>query len=169
MKVFDMGCDAGHRFEGWFGSESDYQDQHQRGLLECPLCGSREIARRLSAPRLNLKSATGRASHGLRGDSPEDGPPCPSGDGSSRLPSPEAAATMAVMQKAWLKALRHVIENTEDVGGGFAEEARRIHYGQAPERGIRGQASAEDRASLLEEGIDVVPLPIPKGLAGPMQ
>lgn len=76
---------------------------------------------------------------------------------------------MALMHKAWLKAVRQVIESTEDVGGRFAEEARRIHYGESPERGIRGQTTAQERESLLDEGIDVVPLPMPKGLGGPLQ
>ena len=174
MKVFDLGCDAGHAFEGWFGSEDDYAQQKARGLLECPFCASHEISKRLSAPRLNLRSG------GL-----SDGAPAPvdlaGGAGAdafaaqdahasrARPPSPEAAATMALMQKAWLKAVRHVIENTEDVGGRFAEEARRIHYGESHERGIRGQTTPQERESLLEEGIEVVPLPIPKGLGGPLQ
>jgi hypothetical protein len=88
---------------------------------------------------------------------------------SARPPSPEAAATLALMQKAWLKAMRHVIEHTEDVGGRFSEDARRIHYGESPERGIRGQATPQERESLLDEGIEVVPLPLPKGLGGPLQ
>ena len=76
---------------------------------------------------------------------------------------------MALMQEAWLKAVQHVINHTEDVGDRFAEEARRIHYGETHERGIRGQATAQDRQALQEEGIDVIPLPLPKGLTGPVQ
>ncbi len=73
------------------------------------------------------------------------------------------------MQKAWLKMVRHVMANTEDVGERFAEEARRIHHGESEERGIRGQASREETQALLEEGIGVLPLPIPKALKGPVQ
>ena len=171
MKVFDLGCEAGHSFEGWFGSDDDYLQQQQAGLLECPFCASRAISKRLSAPRLNLRGLGERATDERSGDAASDEgaeqattPHLP-----ARPPSPEAAATMALMQKAWLKAMRHVIEHTEDVGGRFAEEARRIHYGESPERGIRGQASAEERESLQEEGIEVVPLPVPKGLGGPLQ
>ena len=175
MKVFDLGCDAGHAFEGWFGSEDDYVQQKSRGLLECPFCASREISKRLSAPRLNLRSAGARegvdAAAAAADSSISDGDAASSGSGTIpvRPPSPEAAATMALMQKAWLKAMRHVIDNTEDVGGKFADEARRIHYGESPERGIRGQTTQQERESLLEEGIEVVPLPMPKGMGGPLQ
>ncbi|MEY2729862.1 MAG: hypothetical protein RL584_988 [Pseudomonadota bacterium] len=174
MKVFDLGCEAGHAFEGWFASDDDYAQQTQRGLLECPFCASRDINKRLSAPRLNLGRSglrEGAASEVETRDSagvdPQGSPA--EGGAPKRPPSPEAAATMALMQQAWLKAVRHVIENTEDVGGRFAEEARRIHYGESPERGIRGQTTAQERESLLDEGIEVVPLPMPKGLGGPLQ
>lgn len=171
MKVFDLGCEAGHSFEGWFGSDDDYLQQQKGGLLECPFCASRDISKRLSAPRLNLRGAVERPVDERMGDAVAESvseesatPHLP-----ARPPSPEAAATLALMQKAWLKAMRHVIEHTEDVGGRFAEEARRIHYGESPERGIRGQATPEERESLQDEGIEVVPLPMPKGLGGPLQ
>jgi hypothetical protein len=73
------------------------------------------------------------------------------------------------MQAAWMKMVRHVLANTEDVGPRFAEEARRIHYGETAERGIRGQASADETQALIEEGIGVLPLPIPKALKEPLQ
>jgi hypothetical protein len=174
MKVFDLGCEAGHAFEGWFGSEDDYARQKQGGLLECPFCASRDINKRLSAPRLNLGRSGGRQDTALEPGTEPDRDPSVVPDAVAaqtqhRPPSPEAAATMALMHKAWLKAVRHVIETTEDVGGRFAEEARRIHYGESPERGIRGQTTALERESLLDEGIDVVPLPMPKGLGGLLQ
>ena len=173
MKVFNLGCEAGHAFEGWFGSEDDYAQQKQGGLLECPFCASRDINKRLSAPRLNLGRSAGRPGPAFEpGTEPgleDPAVPAPAGAPAPRPPSPEAEATMALMHKAWLKAVRYVIENTEDVGGRFAEEARRIHYGESPERGIRGQTTAQERESLLDEGIDVVPLPMPKGLGGPLQ
>lgn len=161
MKVLDLGCDQGHAFEGWFASEEDYAAQQGSGLLECPLCGTRGVHKRLSAPRLNL-----------RGGSASENMPTQAGGTESAAalpPSPEAAATMALMHEAWLKAVHHVIRNTEDVGERFVEEARRIHYGETPERGIRGQATQEDRQALQEEGIEVMPLPLPKGLQGPVQ
>ena len=78
-------------------------------------------------------------------------------------------ATDARLQAAWLKMVRHVMANTEDVGQRFAEEARKIHYGETEERGIRGQATREQTEALLEEGIGVLPLPIPKALKEPLQ
>lgn len=163
MKVFDLGCDQGHAFEGWFGSEADYLSQRERGLLECPLCGTREVHKRLSAPRLNLKGQ-----QALPPVTPD--PSASSGPAAmAQPPSPEAAATMALMQEAWMRAVRHVMAHTEDVGPRFAEEARRIHYGEAEERGIRGQTTREEREALLDEGIDVLALPLPKGIVGPVQ
>ena len=145
MKVLNLQCSHRHAFEGWFGSEEDFQGQLERGLVECPMCGDTAIAKMLSAPRLNL------------GAQP---------DPSARQ---DVVATPDDMQKAWLKMVRHVMSNTEDVGERFAEEARRIHYGESEDRGIRGQASREETRELLEEGIGVLPLPIPKALKGPVQ
>ena len=146
MKVLDLQCAQQHSFEGWFGSESAFQDQLSRGLVECPLCGDAAVSKMLSAPRLNLGSGKGPA------------------------PRQEVvAAPDATMQAAWMKMVRHVMANTEDVGNRFPEEARRIHYGEAGERGIRGQASPDETQALLEEGISVLPLPIPKALKEPLQ
>jgi hypothetical protein len=145
MKVLNLQCAHRHSFEGWFASEDDFQDQLGRGLVECPLCGDTAIVKLLSAPRLNL--GTGRAE-----------------------PKQEVmAAPDATLQAAWMKMVRHVLASTEDVGERFAEEARRIHYGEAQERGIRGQASPAETEALVEEGISVLPLPIPKALKEPLQ
>ena len=146
MKVLNLHCAHDHAFEGWFGSEDDFQSQLGRGLVECPICGDTTITKMLSAPRLNLGAQQEAA---------------PRQDVVS-MPDQE-------MQKAWLKMVRHVMANTEDVGEKFADEARKIHYGETEERGIRGQASAEQARELLEEGIGVLPLPIPKALKGPVQ
>lgn len=148
MKVFNLRCGAGHGFEGWFASEEDAVQQSARGLLTCPVCGDADVARMPSAPRLNLGA-------------PE--PVRPS-------PTPAVAAQPAggdEVQVRWLAAVQQVIAQTEDVGDRFAEEARRIHHGEAAHRGIRGQASPEERQALREEGIEVHALPIPEGLLGP--
>lgn len=145
MKVLDLQCSQQHSFEGWFGSEADFQDQLGRGLVECPLCGDATVSKMLSAPRLNL------------------------GSGKEPQRQDVVAAPEATMQAAWMKMVRHVIANTEDVGGRFPEEARRMHYGETEERGIRGQASPDETQALLEEGIGVLPLPIPKALKEPLQ
>ncbi len=148
MKVLNLQCIHGHGFEGWFASEDDFLGQQERGLLECPVCGETGVAKLPSAPRLNLGAAKEPAA-------------APKQD--------VVAAPDAAMQAAWLKMVRHVMAHTEDVGERFAEEARKIHYGESEERGIRGQASREETEALLEEGIGVLPLPVPKALKGPLQ
>jgi hypothetical protein len=145
MKVLNLQCTHQHSFEGWFASEDDFQDQLGRDLVECPLCGDTAIVKMLSAPRLNLGAAR-------------------------EVPKQEVmSAPDATLQAAWMKMVRHVLASTEDVGERFAEEARRIHYGETQERGIRGQASVEETEALMEEGIGVLPLPIPKALKEPLQ
>lgn len=145
MKVFNLRCAHGHGFEGWFASEEAYAEQAQRGLVSCPICSDTAVERLPSAPRLNLSGAR---------EAPQPGPVV--------QPGPEAS-----LEAMWLQAVQHVLKNTEDVGGRFAEEARRIHYGESEQRGIRGQATPQQRAELADEGIEVMPLPLPKGLDGP--
>lgn len=152
MKVLDLCCDRGHGFEGWFGSEDDFNSQVERGLLDCPLCGSAQVSRLPSAPRLNLSGAREPVA----------------ADKAAKLPAP-ASPEAQQLQALWMKAVRHVMAHTEDVGERFADEARRIHYGESPERGIRGQASAEQAAELAQEGIEVMALPMPKGIKEPVQ
>ncbi len=152
MKVLSLRCSNGHGFEGWFASEDDYQSQNGRGLVECPLCADKVISRLPSAPRLNLSGAK----------APEAATPAPAAAGGS-------APAEVTLQAAWMQAVRHVLANTEDVGERFAEEARRIHYGEAEVRGIRGQATPEDAESLRDEGIEVAVLPLPKPLKEPLQ
>lgn len=151
MKVLDLQCARLHLFEGWFGSEDDFLSQRERGLIECPVCADSVITKRLSAPRLNLSHA--RA-------------PLEAGVAPVR---PEPTVADSALQAAWMEVSRKIVANTDDVGTQFAEEARKIHYGEIPERGIRGQASAEETKSLIEEGIAVMPLLLPEGLKGPLQ
>jgi hypothetical protein len=149
MKVLNLQCRHAHGFEGWFASEDDFQGQLARGLVECPMCGDAEITKMPSAPRLNFGAAT-----------PKEPP---------SAKQEVLSAPNAQLQAAWMEMVKQVMANTEDVGERFAEEARKIHYGESEERGIRGQASREETQALLEEGIGVLPLPIPKGLKGPLQ
>ena len=146
MKVLDLRCGNDHRFEGWFDSEDDFLSQEGRGLVQCPVCADGQVIRLPSAPRLNVS--------GLRA---EPAPPTP-------VPDAQVA-----MQSQWLRAVRRMIESTEDVGERFPEEARRIHYGEIEERGIRGQATPEAADALREEGIEVFSLPMPAALKGPLQ
>jgi hypothetical protein len=145
MKVLNLQCSHSHGFEGWFASEDDFQGQLGRGQVECPLCGDTAVSKMLSAPRLNLGAAEPQPRQEV-------------------MNTPDAS-----MQAAWLKMVRHVMANTVDVGERFPEEARRIHYGESEERNIRGQASREETEALLEEGIGVLPLPLPKALKETLQ
>ena len=149
MKVLDLQCAHQHVFEGWFASEEDFLGQRERGLVECPVCGNASIAKRLSAPRLNLGIARTEA-----------------------MPTPEVVATTGTdqtLQAAWMAIARRILANTDDVGTRFAEEARKIHYGETKERGIRGKASRAETESLLDEGIAVMSLPLPEALKGQLQ
>ena len=158
MKVLDLQCAQGHGFEGWFGSEEDFQSQQARALVQCPLCGDASISKKLSAPRLNLSRASGPESS----DRPEHSE---EGDKALAVAGPQDAD----MAKLWMEIGRHLMANTTDVGQSFAEEARKIHYGEAPERGIRGQTSAREARELMEEGIGVLPFALPEALKGPLQ
>ena len=149
MKVLDLQCAHKHVFEGWFSSEADFQEQQGQGLVECPVCANATIIKMLSAPRLNFGS--GRESI------------VPS----QEVPSPFVAAQS--LQAAWTAVARLVMANTDDVGDQFAEEARKIHYGEAEERGIRGKASRGETESLIEEGIAVMSLELPEFLKRPLQ
>jgi hypothetical protein len=146
MKVLNLRCGQQHAYEGWFASEDDFVSQQERGVLACPLCGDTEAVRLPSAPRLNVS---------------RHAEPAP--------PAPATAGAELTLQSQWLRAVRQVMNSTEDVGDRFPEEARRIHYGEVAERGIRGRASAEDAEALREEGIEVVALPIPAAVKGPVQ
>lgn len=164
MKVLDLQCEQHHLFEGWFGSEEDFQNQLGRNLVSCPMCASTSVTKRLSAPRLNLGAAAP-----VRADDAPSQAPKPSEPPQQMLAlNPEQAQTLQQLQAAYLTMVRHVVQNTEDVGDRFASEARKIHEGQAPERGIRGHATPDEAQALAEEGIAVVPLPVPEVLKGPL-
>ena len=161
MKVLDLQCAQGHGFEGWFGSEDDFQSQQARALVQCPLCGDASISKKLSAPRLNLS----RASAPEPSDRAERSERSEEGDKALAVAGPQDAD----LAKRWMEIGRHLMANTTDVGQNFAEEARKIHYGETPERGIRGQTSAREARALMEEGIGVLPFALPEALKGPLQ
>jgi hypothetical protein len=149
MKVLDLQCHHLHVFEGWFASEEDFLNQRGSEMIECPVCSDTSISKRLSAPRLNL--ASGRIG----------------------LPaSQDLIATTGTdqnLQMAWMALARRIMASTDDVGERFAEEARKIHYGETKERGIRGRASRAETEALIDEGIAVMPLLLPEALKGPLQ
>lgn len=151
MIVYDLVCGSGaHHFEGWFGSSSDFDEQQQRGLVACPQCGSVEVSKAPMAPNV------GRKANQVATMSP---PAVPSGNvpvASGPLP-PRAVAVikaMAAMQGEALKQSRWV-------GDGFAEVSREIHYGEREAETIHGQATVKQALELVEEGIEVMPLPFP--------
>lgn len=162
MKVLNLRCEQDHVFEGWFASEADFVDQETRGVVACPLCDNHRITRLPSAPRLNLSGAREPAAPAPAAVAP----PAGATPGPSPTASVPAAVGAAQVQAMWLQAVQHVLQNTEDVGERFSEEARRIHYGETEHRGIRGQASADERAALADEGIEVMALPLPASLKG---
>ena len=144
MIVYNLGCTNDHRFEGWFSSPEDFEEQTRAKLLSCPLCGSDKISR---LPHASYVS-TGA---------------------SQRAPEPAAQQPVKGVPHQYAnvgaellgRLIDKVIESTEDVGRAFPEEARKIHYKEAPERHIRGSASNKEVEALRDEGIEVVALPIP--------
>jgi hypothetical protein len=143
LKVFDLVCAHEHTFEGWFASENDFETQIEKGQLSCPMCGSVDVHRTPSAARLNFGAQPERQK--------------------AMLPTPQQ------MQAAFLRIAREIAANTEDVGEQFADEARRIHYEEAPARGIRGITTREEAAALEDEGINVMPFPFSDVLKEPLQ
>ena len=161
MKVLDLQCRQGHVFEGWFASEEDFQSQKQRALVQCPLCADDQIEKRLSAPRLNLGARAPAAATDAATTSAVTDRSAPA--------NPSSGAADTALQAAWLHLARKIVAHTEDVGDRFAEEARRIHHGEVPERAIRGQATADEAVQLREEGIAVVPVPLPASATETLQ
>ena len=133
MIVLNLKCDADHAFEGWFASSEAFEDQSVRLLVSCPVCSSHSIQRLPSGPRV-MRSTT-RVEEDCQA-----------------VLSPSAQA---------MQAYARMVAESENVAERFPDEARRIHYGEAPERSIRGKASLEDTRALIEEGIMVLPLPYP--------
>jgi hypothetical protein len=137
--VFDLACDRGHQFEGWFGSAGDFDRQCTTELIECPECGSTAVSRLPSAAYVNTGSA-----------------PAPAKEGNA---APAAGQYAGGAAAGLARLVEYITKNSEDVGARFPEEARKIHYREAPERQIRGTASGEQVQELTEEGIEVLPLP----------
>lgn len=167
MILYRLRCAKGHEFDSWFKDGKTYERQEKRSLIGCPACGSAKVTRAPMAPRIG-KGA------GKRSGNPVEAPvEAPAEAAPVAAPDPQMAALAQAMPKEMretlLKLREQVEKNLEPVGEKFAEEARKIHYGETEERGIRGQASREETRELLEEGISVLPLPIPKGLKGPLQ
>ena len=138
MIVFDLGCENNHRFEGWFTSSEDFEQQLQHKLITCPLCSNGNVVRLPHAVHIKSRSAAR---------------PAPPAGGEQQY--------VNVGKDILLKLVEQIIEHTEDVGAAFPEEARKIHYNESPERRIRGTASREEVEELTDEGIEIVALPVP--------
>ncbi|QCB46192.1 DUF1178 family protein [Hydrogenophaga sp. PAMC20947] len=164
MKVLDLQCSQHHSFEGWFGSEADYIDQQDRGLLTCPLCGDSSIQKMLSAPRLNLKAGRERPESGG-----EDATNAAAPESTAASDEPVERSVEPVLQARLMQVMREVLTKSEDVGDRFADQARGMHHGDIPPRSIRGQATPDVAQELIEEGIDVMALPALPGLKGTLQ
>jgi hypothetical protein len=154
MIRYTLSCEQEHSFESWFPNSEGYDKQRKRGLVHCPVCGSKKVQKALMTPRIPRK---GRASAAAI----EEAAPAPA------AAAPEATSPVAIMSpqeqefRTKLKELRdHLTKNSDNVGAKFPEEARKMHYGETEHRSIYGQASPEDAKALREEGIDFHPLPI---------
>ncbi len=146
MIVYDLACIEGHRFEGWFGSSGDYEDQRARGLLICPTCGAAEVAKAPMAPAVPAKGNQ-RQEVLAPATRPMANTPLP----------PEVQQALAALAKVQAEALKH----STWVGDRFVEETRKMHYGERDEAPIHGQASLAEAKALIEEGVPVAPLPFP--------
>jgi hypothetical protein len=167
MKVYNLACPLDHRFEGWFSSEEDCLAQQEKGILACPLCDSTEITRMPSAPHIaksiSLKdeSITSLGSPGTDLGSLNGEVVALTGKDHSQLE--------AQVQAAFLKGMRELMGRSEDVGNSFADEARKIHYKESPERSIRGQTTLDEAEALRDEGIEVMAVPLMPVLKNTLQ
>lgn len=151
MIVFDLACaSGGHVFEAWFGSTEDYEAQRARGLVSCPICGGADVEKAVMAPRVGAK--------GNQRDLPL---PAASNVAAPATKGASEMGQIKALMHALAKAQTQALENSDYVGPRFAEEARAMHLGEADQRAIHGQATPEQARALLDEGIEVAPLPFP--------
>jgi len=148
MIHYSLRCARGHAFESWFQSSSAYEDQEKRKLINCPVCGSSKVERAIMAPQ--IASRKGRESQA----------PAPAA-AADPSPSTQLVMTQERELRAKLKELRdHIVKNADNVGERFPTEARKMHYGDIEHRPIYGEASPEEARSLIDEGVEVTPLPV---------
>jgi hypothetical protein len=151
MIRYNLRCDRGHAFESWFQSSSAYESQEKRKLVSCPACGSVKVERAIMAPQIVSKK---------RGDSAAPSPAA----APTEVAAPASTPLMMAQERelrAKLKELRdHIVKNADNVGERFPNEARKMHYGDIEHRPIYGEASPEEARSLIDEGVEVSPLPV---------
>lgn len=167
MKVYNLACPLNHYFEGWFSSEEDFTSQQERAILCCPMCDSAEIARMPSAPYIGGK---GHQHHHSATDAFEKAAlNLPTTNDAMHLSPAQKTLFQEKMQAMMLQVVREIMEKTENVGESFAEEARKIHYKESPQRSIRGVTTVDEAAGLMDEGIEVYSLPVPPPLKSTLQ
>jgi hypothetical protein len=151
MIRYNLRCDRGHAFESWFQSSSAYESQEKRKLVSCPACGSVAVERAIMAPQIVSKKSKDSAV-----PSPAAAP--------TEVAAPASTPLMMAQERelrAKLKELRdHIVKNADNVGERFPNEARKMHYGDIEHRPIYGEASPEEARSLIDEGVEVSPLPV---------
>ncbi len=165
MKVFNLRCEHGHPFEGWFKSHVAFEEQQSQGLLSCPFCDSHVIEKTLSAPRLNLSGAQQPSQEPVNEPARAPAEGALSSSARTQIASHPRAAALA----AALSVVRDILAQSEDVGDRFAEEARAMHTQEIPARAIHGSTSLETAQELAEEGIPVVAIPFAGVLKTPLQ
>lgn len=171
MIVFDLSCEHGHAFEGWFGSSDDFASQKERGLLSCPQCGSPVVTKAPMAPSVPRKgnqmvesgpAGQGKQAGGRSAQQAEQEIVYTGGEGESQMVSnapitPEVQRALERLAEAQAKSL----EKSKWVGTKFADDARAMHYGEQDVEPIHGETSLEEAQQLIDEGIDIAPLPFP--------
>jgi hypothetical protein len=150
MIRYNLRCERGHAFESWFQSSQAYESQEKRRLVSCPACGSAKVERAIMAPQIVSKKGRDTAA------------PAPAA--STEVAAPASTPLMMAQERelrAKLKELRdHIVKNADNVGERFPNEARKMHYGDIDHRPIYGEASPEEARSLIDEGVEVSPLPV---------
>jgi hypothetical protein len=154
MIHYNLRCAKGHAFESWFQSSSAYEAQEKRKLVSCPVCGSTKVERAIMAPRILSKKG--------RDTTASDQLPVPAP--AAEVVSPSSPTPLLMAQEAELrtklKELRdHIVKNADNVGEKFPNEARKMHYGDIEHRPIYGEASPDEAKALIDEGVEVMPLP----------
>jgi hypothetical protein len=156
MIRYNLRCGRGHAFESWFQSSSAYETQEKRKLVSCPSCGSTKVERAIMAPQ--IVSRKGRDSA-----APDSVPAAATAPSTEVTPTGSTPLLMAQERelRAKIKELRdHIVKNADNVGERFPNEARKMHYGDIEHRPIYGEASPEEARSLIDEGVEVSPLPV---------
>jgi hypothetical protein len=150
MIHYHLRCERGHAFESWFQSSSAYEAQEKRELVNCPICGSAKVERAIMAPQIVTRK--GR----------ESAAPAPAA--ATDVTAPASTPLLMAQERelrAKLKELRdHIVKNADNVGERFPNEARKMHYGDIEHRPIYGEASPDEARALIDEGVDVAPLPV---------